>query len=127
MKKVIVLCSILGAVASLYAQDTTDKGTLTGSLETNNIYYVKDNKLDASSAASPDDHFGSNNYLKVDYSKGHFSAGIQLEGYLPALQGYDYANTATANGHCWEPNISVGKMITSAFRQEIYSISMAAD
>ena len=91
MKKVIVLCSILGAVASLYAQDTTDKGTLTGSLETNNIYYVKDNKLDASSAASPDDHFGSNNYLKVDYSKGHFSAGIQLEGYLPALQGYDYA------------------------------------
>lgn len=36
-------------------------------------------------------HFGSNNYLKLDYSYGKFSAGIQLEGFLPALQGYDYA------------------------------------
>lgn len=91
MKKGIILGCVLGAAASLYAQDATDKGTLRGSLETNNIYYVKDSKLDASSAANPDDHFGSNSYLKLDYTKGRFSAGVQLEGYLPALQGYDYA------------------------------------
>lgn len=78
----------MGAITSLYAQN--DKGTLTGSLESNNIYYVKDSKL-GSDAANPDDHFGSNSYLKLDYMRGKFSAGVQLEGYLPALQGYDYA------------------------------------
>lgn len=91
MKIGIILCCALGITASLCAQETKDKGTLIGSLETNNIYYVEDHELDPSSSANPDDHFGSNSYLKLDYTRGHFSAGVQLEGYLPALQGYDYA------------------------------------
>ena len=74
------------AVTDLAAQQ--NKGHLSGSLESNSIYYVKDSKLGENSA-NPDDHFGSNNYLKLDYTYGKFSAGIQLEGYLPALQGYD--------------------------------------
>ena len=65
------------------------KGHLTGGLESNSIYYVKDSKLKDAGSVYPDDHFGSNNYLKLDYTQGKFSAGIQLEGYLPALQGYD--------------------------------------
>lgn len=76
-----------------------EKGHLTGSLESNSIYYVKDNGLDANNSVSPDDRFGSNNYLKLDYTLGKFSAGIQLEGYLPALQGYDlglYGNNRKA-------------------------------
>ena len=89
MKRVIFAGCVLGMVGTLYAQ--SDKGTLMGSLESNNIYYVKDNKLDPSSSANPDDHFGSNSYLKLDYTKGRFSAGVQLEGFLPPLQGYDYA------------------------------------
>lgn len=91
MKKSIILACVWGATATLCAQNTTDKGTLMGSLETNNIYYVTDSKLDPSAAANPDDHFGSNSYLKLDYTRGRFAAGVQLEGYLPALQGYDYA------------------------------------
>ena len=83
----MALC-MMGAISSLYAQ--TDKGTLMGSLESNNIYYVKDSKLGTGSV-NPDDHFGSNSYLKLDYMRGKFSAGVQLEGFLPALQGYDYA------------------------------------
>lgn len=63
-----------------------NKGHLSGSLESNSIYYVKDSETDA---VYPDDHFGSNNYLKLDYTLGKFSAGVQLEAYLPALQGYD--------------------------------------
>ena len=78
------------SVAQLNAQES-NKGQLTGSLESTSIYYVEDTGLDAGSSVSPDDHFGSNNYLKLDYSYGKFSAGIQLEGFLPALQGYDYA------------------------------------
>lgn len=88
-QKMMILCmAAVGATTVLHAQ-TRDKGTLTGSLESNSIYYVDDSKLGAA-AANPDDHFGSNNYLKLDYTRGKFSAGIQLEGFLPALQGYDY-------------------------------------
>lgn len=89
-KKNLALLSMLGVAATLSAQNN-EKGTLTGSLESNNIYYVEDNKLSGSTTASPDDHFGSNSYLKLDYMKGKFSAGLQLEAFLPALQGYDYA------------------------------------
>jgi hypothetical protein len=58
---------------------------LTGSYETNTNYYVKDTKT---GAAIKDDRFGSNNYLKLDYYTGKFSAGLQMEGYLPAVVGY---------------------------------------
>lgn len=66
-----------------------EKGHLSGSLESNSIFYVEDSKLKAGNSVYPDDHFGSNNYLKLDYTHGKFSAGVQLEGYFPALQGYD--------------------------------------
>ena len=62
-----------------------DKGHLTGSFETNSIVYVTD---PASESATPDDKFGSNNYLKLDYYKKRFSAGLQLEGYYPAILGH---------------------------------------
>ena len=38
---------------------------------------------------APDDRFGSNNYMKLDYMNGRFSAGLQIDAYLPALQGYE--------------------------------------
>ncbi len=62
-----------------------EKGYLTGSLESGNHYYTADpvNKF------TPDqDPFGSNNYLKMDYYSGNFSAGLQLEAYMPNLVGY---------------------------------------
>lgn len=70
--------SILGAPAS-------DKGQLTGSFETNNIYYQSDSK---SAAVTPDDRIGSNSYLKLDYYRGKLALGVQLEAYEPALLGY---------------------------------------
>lgn len=87
MKHIFFLVLLAGILHSgLSAQN---KGHLSGSLESNSIYYVKDSKLDVGNSVNPDDHFGSNNYLKLDYTYGKFSAGLQLEGYLPALQGYD--------------------------------------
>lgn len=87
MKQIFILLLLAGmTVPPLAAQE---KGRLTGGLESNSIYYVKDSKLGDASSVNPDDHFGSNNYLKLDYTKGKFSAGVQLEGFLPALQGYD--------------------------------------
>ena len=57
----------------------------TGSFETNTIYYKDDSKTEAE---SPEDHFGSNNYLKLDYYQGKFAVGVQLEAYEPVLVGY---------------------------------------
>lgn len=63
-------------------------GKLSGSFETNTIYYVKDNET---GAKVPADNYGSNNYLKLDYTYGKFTAGIQAEYYPQVLQGYEEA------------------------------------
>ena len=82
MKKLIVLASMLVCGVTLSAQE---KGYLTGSLESNDYSYVNDEK---SGALAGDDRFGSNNYLKLDYYNGKFTAGMQIEGYLPGSVGY---------------------------------------
>ena len=74
------------AVQPAYAKDDKDKdGYLTGSFETMTNVYNEDGKT---SAVVPDGHFGSNNYLKLDYYKDRLSAGIQVESYSPVLVGY---------------------------------------
>ena len=85
MKRLFLIISasfLFGAVAD--AQENA--GYLTGSLETNNHYYLDDKSV---GTAVDGDRFASNNYLKLDYYKGNFSAGMQLEGYLPAIVGYN--------------------------------------
>lgn len=91
MGRMLLTAVLLAAFPVLSAaRSEKDWGTLMGSLESNSIYYMHDNGLDPSSSVDPDDRFGTNNYLKLDYMNGRFSAGLQLEGYFPALQGYDY-------------------------------------
>ena len=65
--------------------DSDDRGNLSASFETNTTYYLND---EGTGAVAPEGRFGSNNYLKLDYSNGGFTAGVQLEGYLPAVTGY---------------------------------------
>jgi thiol-disulfide isomerase/thioredoxin len=62
-----------------------DFGKLNGSIESTNQYYLKDS---VTNAIVPLDKFGSNSYLKLDYSNKQFTAGVQLESYLPLLVGY---------------------------------------
>ena len=82
MKK-ILMCGILAAASmTLPAQE---KGYLTGSFETTDHVYVAD---EGNKFTPDDDRFGSNNYIKLDYYNGNFSAGLQLESYMPALIGY---------------------------------------
>lgn len=97
MKKFLLLISVL-ALASLASEASAqikvgNEGQLTVALESNNNYYAKDKTLEEIGLINPDDrtrgNFGSNDYLKVDYRLGRFSAGVQLDGYLPALYGYD--------------------------------------
>lgn len=71
----------------------SDPGKFSASLESNSIAYVRDNGL---GVTGPEDKFGSNNYLKMDYTKGHLSAGLQVEGYMPALYGFEIGQQADA-------------------------------
>lgn len=84
MKKVLVSI-VLVALSSFALMAQDDKGTLSASYETNTTYYMSDDEV---GALRPDSRFGSNNYLKVDYTKGGFSIGGQIEGYLPPIIGY---------------------------------------
>ncbi len=88
MKRILTLLLAAGCTVAARAQIRLGDGQLTGSFETNTIYYVDDNGLGEAGKA-PKDHFGSNNYLKADYTYGRFSAGLQADAYLPALQGYE--------------------------------------
>ncbi|MBR2367519.1 MAG: hypothetical protein IKA81_02770 [Alistipes sp.] len=93
MKKfLLILCAVGLTAVVAEAQVAVGKGQLSGSLESNNIYYGADKKLDELGLAQrPELPFGSHDFLKLDYNLGRFSAGIQFDGYLPALDGYDIA------------------------------------
>ena len=93
MKKFILAISTVACAFSVSAQD---KGYLTGSFETTDHIYV----ADETNRFSPmGDSFGSNNYLKLDYYNGKFSAGLQTEAYAPVLIGYpdDLSKFALSN------------------------------
>ena len=64
----IILLSILLLPAALGAQE---RGSVTGSLESNSIYYLDDAVI-----GTPEHPWGSNNYLKLDYVHGGFTAGL---------------------------------------------------
>ena len=84
MKYSTILACLMLVTTAAFAQER-DNGSFSAGLETNTTYYLDDSKTGAS---APEGHMGSNNYLKMDYSWKGFYAGVQLEGYLPALSGY---------------------------------------
>jgi len=88
MKRILMLLLGAGCLTTAGAQIRLGDGQLSGSFETNTIFYVNDHGM-GDAGKAPDDHFGSNNYLKVDYNYGRFSAGLQVDAYLPALQGFE--------------------------------------
>ena len=101
MKKFLLAFSIV--VASMFvaeeasAQIKAGEGQVSIALESNNTYYTKDQKILDIGKYKPNEDtartkgdFGSNDYLKVDYNLGRFSAGVQVDAFLPALWGYDF-------------------------------------
>lgn len=84
MKRLTLLFVGIALTMSASAQKVLGNGQVSGSLESSSIYYAPDKKIER-----PEDTFGSNNYIKVDYANGCFSAGIQMNAFLPALVGYE--------------------------------------
>ena len=84
LKRFTLAAGLLTLTAVAFAQNE-DRGNFSAGLETNTTYYFDDQKT---GAMAPEGRMGSNNYLKMDYTWNGFSAGLQLEGYLPPLLGY---------------------------------------
>ena len=115
MKRLLLsLAAVVGLAAMASAQIMVGGGALTGSVESNSIYYLNDakigNELDAT--------FGSNNHIKIDYNKGAWSFGLQGDAYLPALQGYELRNYGAAN-----PTFVVANFF-SQYRGENFGITL---
>lgn len=89
MKRILLLVTGLCLCAAASAQIRIgEKGQLTGSLESNSIYYVEDDEI----GEDPVNDFGTHNYLKLDYTYGRLSAGVQGDFYMP-LAGYEDLTT----------------------------------
>lgn len=74
--KRIVLILLLSLPISTRVSAQEGWGSVSGSLESQSVFYT-------------DGAFRSNNYLKLDYVRGRFSAGVQAEYYPDPLLGYD--------------------------------------
>ena len=87
MKKTLSVWVLFFLMHKLSAQNLNQllKGNFNGSYENYTQYYMQDNEI---GAVLPPDKFGSNGFLKLDYNYGKFSAGIQIESYLPSILGY---------------------------------------
>lgn len=89
MKK---LWSALGALlccANIWAQEDTsekkDLGNVTGNVSSLFQYYNNDTVI---GAIQPDEKTGINTFANINYTRGNFRAGIRMESYLPAINGY---------------------------------------
>jgi hypothetical protein len=87
MKRKIWVIPVIFIAQICFAQNNNQitKGKLNGSYENYSQYYMNDAKI---GAFAPQDKLGSNNFLKLDYTYGKLSAGIQYESYLPSILGY---------------------------------------
>ena len=85
MKRIILAIAALMLLSPATAQIRIGKrGQLAASLESNSIYYVDDSKI----GEEPTEEFGSHNFLKLDYTLGRFSVGVQGNAFLPVQLGY---------------------------------------
>jgi hypothetical protein len=64
-----------------------NSGQISGSLESNTHYYLRDDLLHL---PKPENPVASNNYLLLQYNNGPFSGALQYEAYMPPLSGYPY-------------------------------------
>lgn len=91
-------------------------GKFSGSLESNTHIYENDKKINA---VKPKDKIASNNYLDLKYQYKYFEAGIRIESYLPALQGFDrnYKDTGLANRYVRFKNTSLDITLGNFYEQ----------
>lgn len=106
MKKVLFTLVVSAFAQAGYAQlEQLAKGHLSGSFESYTQLYREDTKI---GAIPPQDKIGSNNFFKLDYTYKQFTAGVQYEAYLPAIQGFPFSSTKMDRNE--------GKLVNRYFR-----------
>lgn len=91
LNKLLLMLMLLVLTTVGYAQlEQLEKGHLSGSFDSYTQLYRDDAGIEA---VAPSDRVGSNNFFKLDYTYKQFSAGIQYEAYLPAIQGFPFSGT----------------------------------
>lgn len=87
MRKIFgTLTAVFLISTTVFGQVEAGGGTFSGGIESTSQWYQSDEDLGID---QPNDPFRSNNYIRLDYNYGKFSAGLQYEAYLPtALEGY---------------------------------------
>ncbi len=86
MRQIYVLLAATLFSGGVYAQIDIAGGTFSGGIESTSQWYQEDEEL---GFEQPNDAFRSNNFIRLDYTHGKFSAGLQYEAFLPnALLGY---------------------------------------
>ncbi len=106
MKKIQLL--VFGLLTNVFIIAQTDNGHFSGSFESYTQFYHKDDKI---GAVVPQDKIGSNNFLKLDYNYKQFTAGLQFEAYLPAIQGFPFSENS-------------GKLVNKYFRYTANNFSI---
>lgn len=82
-----LLLTVILSVVTLSSALAQNFGYFSGSLESTNHYYLRDDNLNI---PKPDNPLASNNYLRLQYTNGPFSSALQYEAYMPPLTGYPY-------------------------------------
>ena len=99
MRKTVLIILTLAFVPVLASAQDKDWGRVSASLESIQHVYSDDevnnflptSQFDPNVSYLEGSRYASNNFLKVDYYKGRFSSGLQMEGFFPTTVGYPYA------------------------------------
>ncbi len=108
MKKFILFLgaaiATMVSVSEASAQIKVGEGQVSVALESNSSYYMEDEILTDINLYNEADryrgNFGSNDFVKVDYTLGKLTAGLQVDAYLPALYGYNFYDYQQRDSKC---------------------------
>ncbi|NDC77083.1 MAG: hypothetical protein EBZ67_04305, partial [Chitinophagia bacterium] len=84
-QSILLLCCLTPCLSQAQTPGSLIRGHLNGSYEGLAQYYLRDAHI---GAVVPQDRFGTNSFLKLDYTHGSFSGGLQFESYLPPILGF---------------------------------------
>ena len=84
-KKIFLVLLITLSGPALHAQVSSNTPSVSGNVETIFQYLQSDSAI---AAFAPESKAVMNSYANINYSLGHFKAGVRLESYLPSVAGY---------------------------------------
>jgi len=94
-------------------QETSDKGTISGSFQMDVQAYQPDSTIGITESDLQGKKAGMNAFAKINYTRGDFSAGIRYEAFLKPLTGYEDA---------WEGQGIANRFIS--YRKDAFDITL---